>query len=710
MKRALYPLVAFVVLSTQVGQATAADKKQSPPEAKKIDHIMEAHGVKRNDPYYWLRDDTREDKEMLAYLEAENTYAATQLAGAEALADTVFDEIVGRLEQNTSTVPAYDNGYWYTRRYEEGKEHPIFERRKGSETAPVELLLDANIEAARHDYYAVGGTEVSPDNRWLAYTEDLVSRRQYQLRFKNLETGQLSDTVIPNLEPGVAWSNDSKHIYYLNKHPDTLLGYQLYRHRLGTDPASDVLVYEEEDDTYYSGLGRSRSGDYILLWQRGSAKGATAALDANNSDAKPVFLAPRSNDFEFYADHLGDRFFIRHNIDAPNFKISTVAADAIGDPAKWRDLVPHDEAILIESVELFDGVLALQYREQGQVKLRVLDLESGKSRPVNVADEVYEIGFTGNASADVSNLRFSYSSMTTPRSVIDYDLKTGKQTQRKQQKIPSGWDGDKYKVERVYATARDGVKVPVTLFYRKDLYKADGSNPLMVYGYGSYGLNMPVGFNTIAPSLVDRGLVWAYAHIRGSSFLGRQWYEDGKLLKKQNTFNDFVDVTRYLIDNRDVDAKRVFAWGGSAGGLLMGAVINQAPELYRGVIAAVPFVDVVTTMSDASIPLTTGEYTEWGNPADKPYFDYMLSYSPYDNIRRVEYPNLLITSGLWDSQVQYFEPAKWIAKLRDYHQGDNVLVMKMDMTSGHGGASGRFQRYRVRALAQGFALDLAGQK
>ena len=677
------------------------------PDAEKRSHPIVQHGQKRDDSYYWLRDDTRSDPDVLGYLEAENAYANAHFSAYSALTESIFEEIVGRIEKDESSVPFYLDGYWYSTRYAEGREYPIFERRPESISAPPQLLLDANPIAEEYDYYAVGAVQVSPDDRWLAYTEDILSRRQYQLRFKNLASGELSPTVITNIQPGVAWSNDSKHIYYLKKHPETLLGYQVYRHKLGSDPAKDLLVYEEQDDTWYSGLSRSKSGDYILLSQAGSGKSAVAVLDANDPDSRPVFLAPRADGFEYSAEHLEGAFTILHNRTGPNYELARRSDDKLGDPDDWTTLVAHDPAQYIEEFEVLPGHVALNVREQGQGQLRVLNLESGKQVPIDFQDEVYEVGFTGNYSGELDYLRFSYSSMTTPELIFDYELATGSRHLRKAQQIPSGWEGDRYEVRRVYATARDGVKVPMTLFYRKDLFKGDGSNPVMVYGYSSYGATLPVGFSRVAPSLADRGFVWVDVHARGSSFLGRQWYEQGKMFKKKNTFNDFVDATRHLVESGVADGDKVFAWGGSAGGLLMGAVANQAPDLYRGIVAEVPFVDVVTTMSDPSIPLTTGEYTEWGNPADRDSYDYMMSYSPYDNVRDTSYPNMLVMTGLWDSQVQYFEPAKWVARLRDHHQGNNKILFSTDMTSGHGGASGRYSRYRDHAMAMSFAAYLA---
>ncbi|KAB7767268.1 S9 family peptidase [Xanthomonas maliensis] len=704
MKPVLTLLIASL-MTASVSPAIAAPP--TPPDVAKRPHTVQTpFGATRNDDYYWLRDDTRKDKAMLAYLKAENAYADQVLAPLKPLEDTLYQEIVGRIKQDDASVPYRQRGYWYYTRFETGKDYPIQARRKGSMEAPEEILLDVNQMAEGKGYFSVGEAEVSQDNKILAWAEDAVGRRQYTIRFKNLETGQVYADSIQGVSPNLVWADDNKTLCYVENDPETLLTVRVKKHVLGTPAKDDVLVYEEKDDSFYMGIGRTRDDKYITISVESTVSSETRYAPAAQPDRFTV-LAPRERDVEYHPDHFEGRWVIRTNADgAKNFKLVTAATDAT-TRAQWRDWVAHEDGVYIEDFALFDGFTAIEERSGGLQRVRLLKRD-GTQEDVKADEPAYAMGLSVNSEPDTPWLRYSYTSLTTPATTYELNTQTGERKLLKRQPV-IGYDPAKYVTERVWVTARDGVKVPVSLVYRQG-FKKDGTAPLFQYAYGSYGMSMDPAFNLPAVSLLDRGVVYAIAHIRGGQEMGRAWYDDGKLLHKKNTFTDFIDVTRGLVAQGYAAKDRVAASGGSAGGLLMGAVANMAPGDYRVMVAQVPFVDVVTTMLDASIPLTTNEYDEWGNPENEEYYRYMLSYSPYDNVRKQAYPALFVGTGLWDSQVQYWEPAKWVAKLRDDNTGTQPILFRINMEAGHGGKSGRFRRYRELAESYAFVLDQLGVK
>ena len=678
----------------------------TPTDAAKKPHVVKApHGAERVDEYYWLRDDARKDPAMLAYLAAENAYADALMAPLKPLQDKLYKEVVARIKQDDSSVPYRERGYWYYTRFETGQDYPVHARRKGSMDAAEEVLLDVNAMAAGKDYYAVGARDISQDNRLLAYADDSNGRRQYTIRFKDLATGKTLPDVISGSSGSMAWANDNKTLFYVENDPETLLTTKVKKHVLGTDPKDDALVYEEGDDTYYMGIGRSRDDQYIVIVLDSTVSNEVRYAPA--ADARDfAVLAPRERDVEYDADHFNGRWVIRTNADgARNFKIAT-AADGSTSRRDWKDWIAHDPKVYVEGFELFDGFTAIAERSDGLERVRVLK-KDGTADYVNADEAAYSMGLDVNAEADTPWLRYSYSSMTTPATTYELNTATGERRMLKQQPVLGGFDSKNYVTERVWVPARDGTKVPVSLVYRKG-FQRDGSAAMLQYGYGSYGASMDPDFNLGIISLLDRGMVYALAHIRGGQEMGRSWYEDGKMFNKVHSFTDFIDVTRWLVDNKYASRDRVAAMGGSAGGLLMGAITNMAPGDYRVIVSQVPFVDVVTTMLDPTIPLTTNEYDEWGNPDNKASYDYMLSYSPYDNLKQRDYPAIFVGTGLWDSQVQYWEPAKYVARLRDLDTGSLPVVFRINMEAGHGGKSGRFRRYGEMAEQQAFMLDQLG--
>lgn len=686
------------------GSATA----NTPPVAETRPYEVKApHGAVRQDEYYWLRDDSRKDSAMLAYLEAENAYADTMLAPLASLKEKLYGELVGRIKQDDSSVPFQKDGYWYYTRFEEGREYPIHARRKDSMEAPEEVLLDLNALAQGQGFYQIARYEVSPDNRLMAYFEDTNGRRQYTLRVKNLETGELLPVEIKGLSASIAWTADSSAFYYVENDPETLLTTQVRLHVLGLEQGNDRLVYEERDPSFYMGVGKTTSDKYICISVSSTVSSETrCTLAAQPGDFE--ILAPRERDFEYQADHLGERWVIRTNWEAKNFRLMQASENDIRARSEWKDLIPHDDTVFIEEFALFDGFLAVEERSEGLTRLR-LHKNDGSEQYVAADESAYSMGLSVNAEPSTDWLRYTYTSLTTPTTTYELNIVTGERKLLKEQPVLGGFDKNNYVTERLWATARDGTRVPVSVLYRAD-FKRDGSAALLQYGYGSYGNSIDPGFNSNVLSLVDRGMVYAIAHIRGGQEMGRDWYEDGKLLNKVNTFTDFIDVTDFLVAEKYAAADRVSAMGGSAGGLLMGAIANMAPEKYRAIVSLVPFVDVVTTMLDASIPLTTNEYDEWGNPEDKTYYDYMLTYSPYDQIEAKAYPATFVGTGLWDSQVQYWEPAKYVARLRAKKTDDHLLVFRTNMEAGHGGKSGRFQRFREASEYYAFLLDQLGVK
>ena len=708
VRRAVRVIVPFLAALLASAAAVSAPASPTPPRAEQLPFMVTSPFGARPDPWYWLRDDKRADKDMLAYLEAENAYLGAVMAPHRALEDKLYGEIVGRIKQDDASVPQRQHGYWYYTRYEPGKEYPIYARKRGTLDAPEEIILDGNERAKGHDFYSVANLEVSPDGRWAAIAEDTVGRRQYTIRIRDMQTGAWLPTSIENAEASLAWADDDTTLLYIRKDPRTLLGDKVYRHRRGTDPSADTLVYEEKDDSFYMGVARSKTDRfvYIVVQSTVSSEYRYAAV----GDPALVFkvAVPRERDHEYQLSDVGDRFVLRTNWQARNFRIVEVPIDAVADRSAWKDVIPHRADAFVETFDTFDDHLAVNERSGGLSKLRVRGWTDGKDLLLDAPDPAYTMEIGNNTESSTTLLRYTYTSPTTPRTTYDYDMRTGERKELKRDPVLGGFDSADYVAEFRFATVRDGTRVPVTLLYRRGT-KLDGSAPIYQYAYGSYGLSMDPIFRSTVLSLVDRGFVYAIAHIRGGQEMGRAWYEDGKLKKKMNSFTDFIDVTRFLVKEKVGDPKRVFAMGGSAGGLLMGAVANMAPSDYKAIIAHVPFVDVMTTMLDESIPLTTNEFDEWGNPAaDRATYDYMLSYSPYDQVSKQAYPAMLVTGGLWDSQVQYWEPAKWVARLRTLKTDTNPLLMRMNMEAGHGGKSGRFQRYREMAEEYAFVLWQAG--
>jgi oligopeptidase B len=680
-----------------------------PPVAEPQLHTLASAGGERIDPYYWLRDDDRENPTVLNYLAAENAYREQRMAAVKPLENVLYDEIVARLKQDDSSVPYHKNGYWHAVRYEPGKEHPIFTRRKGTLDAPEEILLDANSLAAAHSYYRVGALEISPDCNWLAYCEDTVGRRQFTLRFKNLVSGETLTIAITDVEADLAWAADSKTVLYVEKDPETLLGLYIKKHRVGDAPGQAILVFEQTDKSFYTGLSKSKSDAYIFIHMQSTLSSEWRFARADDPRLEfQVFLTGES-DHEYDLEHLGDAFIVRTNWQARNFRLALSDIGAHTDRSSWRDVVGHREDTLIEDVDVFDSFMALSVRSGGLAKICIqpwnaqLQQSAGAEFFIDSDEPSYTASISINPQLDTEVLRYEYSSLSTPTSVYDYNMRTRQQVLLKRDPVLGEFDPEHYATELLWVAAGDGARIPVSLVYRKDFVK-NGCAPLLQYAYGAYGLSMDPSFSSSRLSLLDRGFVFAIAHVRGGQEMGRYWYDSGRQLSKKNTFHDFIDVTRALVERGYAAKNKVFAMGGSAGGLLMGAVANLSPGDYRGIVAQVPFVDVVTTMLDDTIPLTTNEYDEWGNPHEQRYYDYMLSYSPYDNVRAQDYPAMLVTTGLWDSQVQYYEPAKWVAKLRALKTDDNALYLHVEMQAGHGGKAGRFQRYRETAMEYSFLL------
>jgi len=692
-----------VLMSLIIGaMAGCGGKAPSPPTARIEPHAMTIHGDTRVDNYYWLNQ--RDNPEVIAYLEAENAYLADMTRGIGDLQQTLFDEMKDRIKPDDSSAPYEKDGYWYYTRYVTGGEYALYCRRSGSMEAPEEVMLDGNAMGQGEGYFSLQGVSVSPDTRQLVYGVDKAGRRLYTLHFKDLVTGRIAAETVPDVTGNLAWANDNRTVFYAKQDPGTLRAYQIWRHVLGSDAATDVLVYEERDDTFSCAVSRSKSGRYLFITSDQTLSTETRLLEADNPTGEFRVFQTRQQDVEYHVAHQGDRFLVLTNLFAPNFRLMACDLDKTW-LANWREVVAHRTDVLLEDVDVFDNWLVLQERFDGLSHLRVMSTAGDKDYQIDFDEPTWSVWAAANPNMATDTLRFGYDSLTTPPTTYAYDMTTHTRSVVKQQEILGGFDAADYEAEYLHVPVRDGVLVPVSLVYRRG-FKPDGRAPLLLYAYGSYGYSMDAGFDSALLSLLDRGFVYAIAHVRGGQEMGRQWYEDGKLLHKKNTFTDFIDCGRYLADQKYTSCDRLFAAGGSAGGLLMGAVVNMAPDLWRGVEAAVPFVDVVTTMLDESIPLTTSEYDEWGNPNDPVYYRYMLSYSPYDNVEAKAYPALLVTTGLHDSQVQYFEPAKWVAKLRALKTDDNPLLFKINMEAGHGGKSGRFRRLAEKALAYAFFIDL----
>jgi oligopeptidase B len=676
-----------------------------PTAAIKAKQLTSPYGT-RTDNYYWLNE--RENPQVLNYLKQENAYTEQQMAPVKGLEEKLYTEMKGRIKEQDASVPYRDHGYYYYTRYETGGEYPLYCRKAGSLTAPEEIMLNGNEMGQGKSYFAIGGYEVSDDNQTLAYGTDEVSRRLYTLQFKNLATGQLYPEKITNTAGSAVWAADNKTVFYAKKDVGTLLAYQVYRHTLGTNPSQDVLVYEEKDNTFNVSIGRSKSRRYVGINLHSSLSSEYRYLEANKPTGQFKVFLKREPDHLYEVQDAGSEFYVLTNWDAPNFRVMATPLTNTSK-AQWEDVVPQREDVFIEQMELFKNYLVLNERAEGLRELRVINLATEIGQVVPFRETAYTTFIGANPEFDTPLLRLTYTSFTTPSSTYDYNMDTQKLTLLKEQPVLGGFNKEDYVTERVFVKARDGKDVPMTIVYKKG-FKKDGSGPLLQYAYGSYGYSQDPTFSAARLSLLNRGFAYALCNIRGGQELGRQWFEDGRMLNKKNSFTDFIDCSLYLIKNKYSSPAKLFAQGGSAGGLLMGAVVNMRPDLYKGVIAAVPFVDVVTTMSDASIPLTTGEYDQWGNPAEKKYYDYMLSYSPYDNVKDQKYPNMLVLTGLHDSQVQYFEPAKWVAKLRATKTDNNLLLLHTDMEAGHGGASGRFKALHDVARQYAFLFLMLGQK
>ena len=685
--------------------AMAMAQTAAPPKAAKRPHQVQSPNGTREDSYYWLRDDTRKNPEMLAYLAAENAYADAQLAPLKPLQAKLYEETVSHIKQDDASVPFRKNGYWYGTRFATGADYPIIERRKGELGAPAETMFDQPAMARGHNFFALGDWDVSPDNQRVAWAEDVVGRRQYTLKVKSLATGEVAGDTITNIEPNLVWAGDNRTLLYIEKDPVTLRGFRVKAHQLGTPASADRLLYEEKDDTFNMRLLKTADERWICIAISSTVSDEQRCAPTANPTQFTV-IAPRAREFRYDADHIGDHWVIRTNRGAKNYKLVTVADAALGKgPAAWRDLTPASDSVFIQNFQPFEGFIAIDQREGGNRMIRLL-IDAGKSVPVKADEPAYQMALSINAEAKTDWVRYTYASLVTPTTTYEVNARTGERRVLKVAPVP-GYDPTKYTTERLWATARDGTRIPVSIVYAKGV-KRDGTAPLFQYAYGSYGISTDPAVDPGRIGLLDRGVVYAIAHIRGGQEMGRGWYDDGHLLNKRNSFTDFIDVTRFLVANKYAAKGRVAALGGSAGGLLMGGVANMAPEDYKVIIAQVPFVDVVTTMLDASIPLTTFEYDEWGNPAQKQYYDYMLSYSPYDNVTAKAYPALYVGTGLWDSQVQYYEPTKWVAKLRELKTDSNPLVFRVNMEAGHGGKSGRFERYRQNAEWQAFLLQQLG--
>lgn len=710
MRNVIYMLSTCITFAAAFSQQKNMNmsKENIPPVAKIIPKSLEKHGHVRIDNYYWLNE--RENPEVIDYLNKENEYYQKETAHTKKFQEELFAEMKGRIKEDDTSVPYLYNGYWYITRYETGKNYPIYTRKKGSLDATEEILFDCNKMAEGHSYFQLSGMSVSEDNKWCAFGVDLVSRRQYTIQIKNLETGEILPVKIENTTGGSTWASDNKTLFYTRKDAQTLRSDKIYKHKVGTNPENDELIFHEKDDTYDTFVYKEKSKKYIVIGSTSTLTSEYQILEANNPDGQFKIFQPRVRGVEYSISHYGDSFYVVTNKDkATNFKLMKTPETATGSD-NWKDLIPHRKDVLIEGIEIFKDYLVVEVRSNGLNKIQIKPWNGSGDYYLPFDIETYTAYTTTNVDFDTEILRYGYQSMATPSSVIDFNMRTKEKTVLKEQEVLGGkFDKNNYTEERIWATAQDGTKVPISIVYRKGIQK-NGKNPFLLYAYGSYGSSMDPYFSSTRLSLLDRGFIYGIAHIRGGEDLGREWYENGKLLKKINTFTDFIDCSKYVIEQKYTSTQHLYAEGGSAGGLLMGAIVNMAPKLYNGVIAQVPFVDVVTTMLDDSIPLTTGEYDEWGNPNEKVYYDYMLSYSPYDQVKAQDYPNMYVSTGLHDSQVQYWEPAKWVAKIRAMRTNNNQLFLDTNMDAGHGGASGRFEALKELAKEFSFLLDLEGIK
>jgi oligopeptidase B len=705
MKKYAYLFLFSLIFATSCKEKKVKmTDKITAPIAKIIPHNLEKHGETRNDNYFWLND--RENKEVIDYLNKENEYYQKMTAHTKKFQENLFEEMKSRIKEDDSSVPYFYNGYFYITRFETGKDYPIYSRKKGSLDAKEEIMFDCNEMAKNFSYFNLNGISISEDNKWATFGLDVVSRRQYLIQIKNLETGEILSEKIENTTGGATWASDNKTIFYTKKDPKTLRSDMIFKHVLNTDSNKDELVYHEKDDTFYTTVYKDKSKKYIVIASSSTLTTEYQILQANNPNGKFSYFQERVRGLEYSISHFGNHFYVLTNMDkATNFKLMKTPESATTKD-NWTEVIPHRNDVLLEGIDIFKNYLVVEERSNGLNKIQIRPWSGEESYYLPFSSETYTAYTTTNPDFNTDILRYAYQSMTTPSSVIDFNMATKEKTVLKEQEVLGGkFDKDNYTEERIWATAEDGTKIPISMVYKKGM-KRNGSNPFLLYAYGSYGSTIDPYFSTTRLSLLDRGFIFAIAHVRGGEYLGRQWYEDGKLLKKKNTFTDFIDCSKYVIIKEYTSKTHLYAEGGSAGGLLMGAIVNMAPELYNGVIAQVPFVDVVTTMLDDTIPLTTGEYDEWGNPNEKEYYDYMLSYSPYDNVKEQIYPNMYVSTGLHDSQVQYWEPAKWVAKIRAVKKDKNLLLLDTNMEAGHGGASGRFEALKEVAKEFSFLLDL----
>jgi oligopeptidase B len=703
-----YPLTFLLIFTTLLfsSETKIETLKDLKPSPKKLPVTFEAHGVKRIDNYYWMRDDSRKDPEIISHLNEENSYLENWFVSGNDFRESLFEEITDRIPKNEDSVPVRLKNYEYFRRYKQENEHGIYIRRK-DKNSEEKILLDVNELAKNKDFYQLANWSISPKENLMAYAEDTSGRRQYTIKFKNLENEETSSFFIENTSGDMAWSSDGRYLFYVIRDEETLLPYKLFRHEIGTSQMKDVAIYEEKDTTFYLSVGNTRSMEYIEVNISSTTSSEVRLIKSDSPDMNPQIFLPREEDHLYSVDHdpASSRFLVESNWKALNFRLLETNLNNSSDKNEWKELIPHREQVLLQSVVPFPEHLVIMERENGLRKLKILHKESKAEKEINFNDPTYTAYLASNPEYYVDRFYFGYSSMRTPDSLFSVMLSNGRKRLLKEAEVKGGFSSSDYKVDREFLTARDGTQVPVSIVYKKNKF-VKNTNPIFLYGYGSYGNSIDAGFSSSRLSLLDRGFIFAIAHVRGGQELGRSWYEDGKIFNKLNTFYDFIDVTKGLLDKGYGNKDRVYAGGGSAGGLLMGAIVNMEPNLYKGIISNVPFVDVITTMSDPSIPLTTGEYSEWGNPDIKEEFEYIMQYSPYDNISEQEYPSILVTAGLWDSQVQYYEPAKYVAKLRDYNKGKNPILMKVNMTAGHSGVSGRFESLKELAMEYAFLLRL----
>lgn len=680
-----------------------------PPVAEIKPRTFVLHGDTIVDNYYWMNDFFKKGPDsarVVNYLKKENDYIEKVMSPTKKFQDSLFQEMKNRIKEKDESVPAFENGYFYYTRSDEGKQYYKYCRKKGSLDAPEEILLDIDEMAIGHPYYSAAGFSVSPDNKLLAYGVDTVSRREYIIQVKNLETGELLKDQLIRTTGAAVWANDSKTLFYTEKNPVTLLTQKIRKHVLGQNPSLDEIVYHETDSTNYIGVSKTRSEKYIIITSSATMSSEIRYLDADIPNGSFKIFQPRRKDVLYYITHQGNRFLIRTNQDAINFKLMESPLDNT-DRSAWKEIIPHRPEVLLEGVDAFRDFLAITERKNGLLQIQVRNLADGSDYFLDFGEPAYTTSISSNPEYDTKTLRYFYTSLTTPASIFDFNMITKHKQLMKQTEVVGGFNSEDYTTERLYATARDGAKVPISLVYKKGFVK-NGKSPLLLYGYGSYGNSMDAAFSSARLSLLNRGFAFAIAHIRGGQEMGRQWYEDGKMMKKINTFTDFIDCAEYLVEKDFTSKEHLYAMGGSAGGLLMGAIVNMRPDLWNGIVAQVPFVDVINTMLDESIPLTTNEFDEWGNPKNKEAYLYMKSYSPYDNVQPKAYPHMLVTTGLHDSQVQYFEPAKWVARLRTMKTDNNLLLFKTEMEYGHGGASGRFDYLKNISLEYAFLFMLEG--